>query len=195
MSNGGKTLLDGQYSIPEFEFLANNYWMFTEKVDGTNIRIMWNDGHVQFGGKTDNASLPAPLVDRLRKQFPDDSMFVSAFPGCSGNVCLYGEGYGPKIQNGGKYKDYQDFVLFDVKVGDWWLQRNDVIDVADKLGLDVVPVIGYGTLAECIEMVQGGFKSHWGDFEAEGVVARPSVELFNRGGQRIITKIKCRDFR
>jgi hypothetical protein len=32
------------------------------------------------------------------------------------------------------------------------------------------------------------------DFQAEGIIARPSVELFSRGGHRIITKIKCRDF-
>lgn len=36
----------------------------------------------------------------------------------------------------------QDFVLFDICVGDWWLQRADVEDVAMRLGLDIVPVIG-----------------------------------------------------
>ena len=36
----------------------------------------------------------------------------------------------------------QDFVLFDVKCGDWMLQRADVEDVAGKLGIDVVPIIG-----------------------------------------------------
>jgi len=33
-----------------------------------------------------------------------------------------------------------------------------------------------------------------GDFEAEGIVARPAVELKNRTCSRIITKIKCKDF-
>ena len=31
-----RTLLEGQYSMPEFEYLANNQWVFTEKIDGTN---------------------------------------------------------------------------------------------------------------------------------------------------------------
>lgn len=189
------TLLDGQYSMPEFEFLANNEWTFTEKVDGTNIRVMWSDGKIQFGGKTDNAAIPAKLVERLRERFPDDSHFKSAFSSCDGGVCLYGEGYGPKIQKGGgNYRDDQDFVLFDVRVGDWWLQRSDVEDVSKKLGLDIVPILGTGTLSDCIETVRGGFNSTWGEFQAEGIVARPSVELFSRGGARIITKIKCRDF-
>jgi hypothetical protein len=39
-----------------------------------------------------------------------------------------------------------------------------------------------------------GFKSHWGDFIAEGIVARPKVELKTRAGHRIITKLKYKDF-
>ena len=37
-------------------------------------------------------------------------------------------------------------------------------------------------------------RSTWGDFEAEGIVARPKTELMARNGSRLITKIKCRDF-
>ncbi len=190
MDNKGKTLLEGQFSMPEFEYLANNEWTFTEKVDGTNIRVMWRDGKVAFGGKTDNASIPAKLVNRLRERFT-----ASAFEPFDGDVCLYGEGYGAKIQKGGgHYRPDQDFVLFDVRVGEWWLRREDMEDVADKVGLDVVPVIGRGTLYGCVEIVRNGFQSRWGDFQAEGIVARPTVEMFARNGQRIITKVKGRDF-
>jgi len=192
MANRGTTLLDGQWSMPEFEYLANNEWVFTEKVDGTNIRIMWDGEKVSFGGKTDNALIPAKLVERLRERFPNGSAFQSAFD--CGGVCLYGEGYGAGIQKGGTYRPDQDFVLFDVLVGNWWLQREDVVDVAAKLGLDIVPIVGRGTLHECIDRVRGGMESTWGSFQSEGIVARPATELMTRGGQRIITKIKCRDF-
>jgi hypothetical protein len=37
--------------------------------------------------------------------------------------------------------------------------------------------------------------SRWGEFEAEGLVARPEVELFDRAGHRIITKIKAKDLK
>ena len=30
-------------------------WHWTEKIDGTNIRVIWQDGKLTFGGKTDNA--------------------------------------------------------------------------------------------------------------------------------------------
>lgn len=192
MENKGKTLLEGQWTLPEFEFLANNEWTFTEKVDGTNIRIMYDGQKVSFGGKTDRAAIPAKLVDRLRDRFPGDFCLAGVFD--HGDVCLYGEGYGAGIQNGGNYRPDQDFVLFDVKIGPWWLQRKDVEDIAAKLDLPVVPIVGTGTLLEAVEFVRHGMVSHWNIPCAEGIVARPRTELMTRGGDRIITKIKCRDF-
>jgi hypothetical protein len=190
-----KTLLHGQYSLPEFEYLANNPWVFTEKVDGTNIRIIIQGGDITFGGKTDAAQIPANLVTRLNERFlttKGKMALHSAFP--DGGI-LYGEGYGAKIQSGGNYRPDQDFVLFDVRVGDWWLQRADVEDVANRLELDVVPIIGEGTLSEMVAQVWTGFRSAWGAFMAEGIVARPKTELKTRAGERIITKIKHKDFK
>lgn len=189
-----KNLLEGEFSLPEFEFLKNNQWVFTEKVDGTNIRIIINDGKITFGGRTNAAQIPATLFERLQEKFlPKEELLLDAFP--NGGV-LYGEGYGAKIQKVGiNYRQDQDFVLFDVKVGDWWLQRDDVEGISEKFGLDVVPIIGAGTLDEMIRRARGGITSIWGDFEAEGIVARPETELKTRLGHRIITKIKCRDFK
>jgi len=132
-------------------------------------------------------------VARLNERFlPQTDSLLAKF---GDGAVLYGEGYGAKIQKGGgNYRQDQDFVLFDVKVGDWWLRRPDVEEVADTLGLDVVPVIEQGTLFDAVSMVRNGLQSTWGDFEAEGIVARPTVDLKMRNGSRIITKIKCLDF-
>lgn len=180
--------------MPEFEYLANNQWVFTEKVDGTNIRVMFNDGAVTFGGRTADAQIPAKLFERLNERFlPMAAKLAEVFP--DGAAVLYGEGYGAKIQKGGgNYRADQDFVLFDCKVGDWWLQRSDVEDVAVKLGVEIVPIIGEGTLHDAVASAKAGIRSTWGDFEAEGIVARPKTELKTRGGHRLIAKIKCRDF-
>ena len=188
-----KTLLNGQFAMPEFEYLAINIWVFTEKVDGTNIRVMFDGEEINFGGKTDNSEIPAFLINRLNETFlPKLKYFRDIF---TGPTCLYGEGYGAKIQKvGGKYRADQDFVLFDIKCGDWWLQRKDVEDIVRKLELDIVPIIYKGTLFEMVEMARSGFDSTWGSFMAEGIVARPETELMTRGGHRIITKIKHKDF-
>lgn len=193
-----KSLVMGDYAQDAFGYLAGNEWVFTEKVDGTNIRVMCGPQEgtaygIKFGGKTDAAQIPATLVDRLRERFLSQEDRIREILPEGG--CLYGEGYGAKIQSGGNYRKDQDFVLFDVKVGDWWLQRDAIEDVATKLGLDVVPIIGRGTLHEMVEQARKGIKSTWGDFAAEGIVARPSVELKTRAGHRIITKIKSKDFK
>jgi hypothetical protein len=189
-------IIIGEWSEPEFEYLANNSWIFTEKVDGTNIRIMWDGDRITIGGKTDNAQIPATLFQRLTQIFETKVELFKEIFGEDGNVCLYGEGYGAKIQKvGSLYRPDQDFVLFDIKIGDWWLKRPDVEGISSKLEIDIVPIIGEGTLYEAINLVKRGIKSQWGNFEAEGVIAVPTVSLNTRGGKRIITKIKTIDFK
>lgn len=194
--NKYKTFLEGEWTRPEFWYLSQNIWEFTEKVDGTNIRVYYNaesDPEIQFRGRTNKAQIPPFLEEALNGMF--DSAILSTLFGDS-SVVLYGEGYGPKIQKGGdRYRDDVSFVLFDVMVNGAYLERHNVEDIAEKLSLDVVPVLFCGTLYEGIEICRKGFTSEWGDFEAEGVVAKPTTELSNRFGNRIITKIKCNDFK
>ena len=187
-----KTLLDGKWATPEFEFLKDNEWVWTEKVDGTNIRIMWDGDKVRLGGKTDNAQIPAFLIERLQELFYAGAM-ARIF---DGTACLYGEGYGAKIQKGGGnyISDGVDFCLFDVLIGETWLKREDVEDIATKLEVQVAPIIGRGSLEAAIDITRAGIVSEWGEFKAEGLVMRPKVEIKNRMGHRIITKIKHKDF-
>ena len=194
-ANKNRTLLDGEWALPEFEYLASLNWEFTEKVDGTNVRVLWDGERTSFAGKTDNAQMPPRLLAALMLcDFGADAM--SAQFGKEGGVCLYGEGYGAKIQKGGgNYRQDNGFVLFDVRVGDWWLMRKDIEEIGKSLGLDVVPVIGVGDLHSMVARCMLGFKSTWGDFQAEGIVARPMVPLQTRNGHRVIAKLKCKDFR
>lgn len=189
-----KHFLLGQYTTPEFEYLANNEWIFTEKVDGTNIRYYGSGG---VYGRTDEAEIPPFLLDKLDKYWePIVTFTMGADVDVLADICFYGEGYGPRIQKGGgNYGLSVDFVVFDIRIGDWWLKRPDVESICKQVGLDVVPIVGQGTLQDGINLVKDGFKSQWGDFEAEGIVAFPKVQLFNRKGERIITKIKTKDFR
>lgn len=188
----GRLLLD-EYTCPEFAYLADNQWLWSEKVDGTNVRVMWRDGVLRFGGRTDAAQMPTPLLNALNALVAPERLRDVFRPG--GLVTLYGEGYGPGIQkSGGNYRKDVSFVLFDVLIDEWWLTRADVHEIGEKLGVDVVPSVGAGSLHQAIDMVRAGFTSTWGTFPAEGLVMRPSTELRRRNGDRIITKIKTRDF-
>jgi len=193
-----KKFIYGAFTLCEFEYLQNNQWIWTEKIDGTNIRIMWEPQEkqsIKFGGKTNNAQISTNLYDKLSELFTFEK-FEQFGTGLDNYLCLYGEGYGVKIQKGGGnyIQNGVDFILFDVKIGDWWLNRSDVEDIAVKLRINVVPIINTGTILEAIDFVKSGFNSTFGQFEAEGLVLHPTVELFARNKKRIITKIKHKDF-
>ena len=181
----------GDFRCPEFEYLYRNDWTATEKVDGINIRVGWDGESVKIAGRADRTQIPVFLLERLNDMFTP-SRFGSMDP-----LTLYGEGYGARIQKGGVnyIEGGVDFVLFDVRCGDWWLQEIDVLDVAGKLNnIQKVPIRRIEGLDRIEEMVATGFDSHWGKFPAEGVVCKPAVEMNTRGGQRIIVKMKTKDF-
>lgn len=188
-----KTLLAGAWSKPEFEYLAENTWVFTEKIDGTNIRVIWDGNKIRFAGKNENSSIPARLYEFLQCNLGGTSELLGEmFPdGC----VLYGEGYGGKIQGAQKtYGGTERFILFDVYANGVWICRDAVESVADALDIPVVPIIYTGNLYDAIRVARDGFTSKFGEFTAEGIVARPMVEMFNNRGERIITKIKHKDF-
>jgi len=188
MANKGK-LIETEFSLPEFEYLKDNQWIWTEKVDG--VRGVGR----KFGGRTDNAQIPSFLYERLEELFTLEKLDSTIQPDVD-QLCIYGEGYGAKIQKGGgNYNpDGVDFVLFDILVDGWWLKREAIEEIAEALVIDIVPIVGRGNLQEGVEYTRAGFASNWGSFVAEGLVMKPSVELQTRAGHRIITKIKNKDF-
>lgn len=198
----------GDYSQEEFKYLENCKWECTEKIDGTNIRIEINpDGCGNYGlffkGRTDEAQIPKHLWDKLVELFPSkkvQELFIKPdqeYPGPQ--ITIFGEGYGVKIQKGGNYiSNGVGFILFDVRIGNWWLKREALEEVAKQLEIPIVPLIGYMTIPEAIEFVRNGFKSTIAenkDYEAEGLVLKTPDGLLGRNGERLITKIKTKDFR
>ncbi len=179
-----------EFSTSEFEYLANNNWVGTEKIDGTNIRIQLVDGETRILGRTDKAIIPSYLLPVLQ----DIALRLKLFSGVN-NITLYGEGYGYKIQKVGKLylPNAHNFILFDARVGMWWLTRDAVDSIAKELNIQSVPVVFTGTLNKAIDMAFTGFKSVLGTACAEGIVLVPACGLLDRGGRRIITKVKTKD--
>lgn len=173
-------------------------WDVTEKIDGTNIRVMLSaEGEVSFGGRTNAAQIPGDLVLYLIKTFQQDRMKQALWiDGTPIKAVLYGEGYGPGIQKGGGlYRSTKAFILFDVLIGDkWWLDRAAVDDIAEKLSINTVPYLGRWSLSQIIDHVKNPFSSALGSAIAEGVVARPIETLFDKRGERLIIKLKTKDF-
>jgi len=203
-------LIEGEYARDEFKNIK--LWTITEKIDGTNIRISYNRQlreacdrkKVYFGGRTDDAQLAPRLIDYLYGTFTFELM-EKVFENV-GEVILFGEGYGPKIQSGGYYRKEQGFILFDAYIDGWWLGRDKIREVSGLLGIESVPVIFKSLLNQCVE--------YWEEKEIleyvkekpnslcaqvenrmmEGIVARPKEPLLFRDGLPVMFKLKCKDF-
>lgn len=170
---------------------------------------------VEYKGKTDNAQIPTHLLNHLKETYPEKNVLDAL--GLPKSITkewliekgyerledvpmytIYGEGYGVKIQKGGNYiKDGVGFIVFDVKVGDMYLLKDSMEDIAGKLGAPVVPYMGQFTIDEAIEFVKTGFKSTIAenkDYDAEGLVLKCPDGLRTRRGERIIFKVKTCDF-
>lgn len=197
-TEGTKKLIEGKFRNETVAYLKNNTWLCSEKIDGTNIGIVWDGHKVSFQGRNERAQIPAPLVNKLNELFGgtvNEEMFEQKFGEM--NVILYGEGYGPKIQKGGGlYRDDVSFILFNVYLPDQnlWLKRDAVEDIAKSFGIDVVDIVLTGTLQEAVDFIKTKPKSHIGNANMEGLVCRPAIEMLDRMGRRVIIKIKVCDF-
>ena len=195
---GTKKLIEGDFRNETVEFLKDNLWEFTEKIDGTNIGIVWDGHKVSYQGRTERAQIPAHLMNKLIEMFGgevNEELFEQKFGDMP--VILFGEGYGSKIQNGGNYRSDVSFILFDVYLpgSNLWLKRDAIEDIAKTFGIDVVPIVLTGILEEGVDFIKTFPKSTIGKANMEGIVGKPKVDVLDRMGRRIIVKIKCCDFR
>lgn len=194
-------LLVGEYRNEAVEYLADHLWEFTEKVDGTNIRVIWDGHRIEWRGRTNSAQIPKMLEAYLQETFGTDAMeqlFEQIFG--EKEVVIYGEGYGAKIQKGGGnyLPDSNSFIVFDILISGLWLNRGDMKGVAEALGLDVVPLVAVQTvknMAALIEHCDQPSIVAEGRCQMEGVVGKPLVPLRDRQGKRIIVKIRKADFK
>lgn len=194
---GNKKLIEGKFRDPLVRYIQDCEWTFTEKIDGTNIRVIWDGHKVAFGGRTDNAQLPVDLINRLQELFSGDvneELFEQTFD--DKQVILYGEGYGAGIQKGDSYSQTKEFILFDIEVGNVFLERVDVEGIAKIFNIKCVPIMLIGTIKEAVDFVKSKPKSILAkeDLIIEGIVGTPNVRICDWRGNRIIVKIKVKDF-
>lgn len=195
---GSKKLIEGKFRNETVEFLKNNQWICTEKIDGINIGIVWDGHKVSYQGRTERAQIPAHLMNKLIEMFggeTNEELFEQKFG--ETQVILFGEGYGAKIQKGGgNYRSDVSFILFDVYLPEQnlWLKRDALEDISKTFGIDVVPIVLTGTMQEAVDFVKQKPKSTIGVAEMEGLVCKPEVDMLDRMGRRVIVKVKVRDF-
>lgn len=181
-----------------FNSLSKLTWIGTEKVDGTNIRIHWDGHKIEIGGRTDKAEFQADLKTYLDSIFLTEEMeyiFEQVFG--EKDVMIFGEGYGPKIQNGGTYSDTPKFIVFDIDINGYHLNRTKINEVSEKLGLDSVPIVFSGDIYDAIKFVGNNPSSRINaKHEMEGLVLElEDLDIYDSKGERIKCKCKYRDIK
>jgi len=151
--------------LSEFENIKN--WLITEKIDGTNIRVIYTpEDKLLIRGRTDKASIPTFLLEELQKIFTIEKVKSILDNPIEKGMCLYGEGYGAKIQKGG---------------GDYNLCIRDIESAVNIVKNESMSVVA--------EEENGKF------IPFEGIVARAYPTMLFRNGIPIKWKLKVKDFK
>ncbi len=194
--NNGSILM-GNYSKEEFAQVRS--WVLTEKIDGQCITVIITKDNIKIQGKSEKTQFNKahkPLLAYLNETITRESIDAIFDWDKADTITLYGEGYGPKIQSGGKYRKDQSFIMFDILIDTVWLETEKVATYAYLLGIDSVPVWGNGTVPNIMHLIQTKPKSaiEGANCVVEGFVCRSEPLMLDRFGNRIMWKIKVRDF-
>lgn len=197
------------------EALCVKSWRLTEKIDGTNVRVIYTPEGRDIRGRTDNATLHPHLIKAVDDIMPPLEEVMNHFLGMNDpketwRVTFYGEGYGAGIQkNGGRYSQTKRFRCFDIRFGtdNWWLDDDEMRDACQRLGVPTVPILAEGmdafiplTRADLFSVAPFSIVAkEEGDspleVEPEGIVAKPMRSLFDKHGNRVMWKLTYREFR
>lgn len=180
---------------------TGNFFTTGFLIHNSNTRLATDGNDIVWGGRTDRAQHSEAvteymntLVEKVR-----DKLFTmhSEHNLSTLTLCLYGELIGPKIQSGGRYRSDLDFVLFDVKVDKYWLDEEKVTEIARSLDISRAPELREASIQRIIDDVRRGFVSTIAQdkaYLAEGIIAKPTYPLYDSKGNRIMFKLKTRDF-
>lgn len=211
-------LIIGEFRSPAFDQIKT--WHVTEKIDGTNMRVVYcpDAQKVEIRGRSDRASIPGDLHNYMLDLFTLEKMSATFdqymnregyYGSC---VTLFGEGYGPGIQKvGGGYSTGKEFRLFDVLYC-WrddvlpgfnsWSNQETVAMVSKMLQCKTAPILyDKATLGTVMEYLQSGPLNSRVAIEngmeqvmvPEGVVARSDPYLYTHRGNRVVFKLKVED--
>lgn len=115
-------------------------------------------------------------------------------------VTIYGEYYGKKVGPGGNYDpNGNHFAVFDICIQGWYVLIGMLTEMCNNLGLNMAPYFGQRTLAEAETIVARGFKTMVPDaankdYIEEGLVCRPTFPICDARGNRVIVKVKYKDY-
>ncbi len=187
------------YRCTEYLKLFKMVWV-TEKIHGSSAHLQFltnpygNDLRL-FAGGCDHLHFSSLFnKDELIDLYKSSSIYPK-------ELFLYGEVFGGKLQGMKKtYGDKLDFIVFDVKIEDKWLDIPNAIDISQKFNQKFVWHKEIENTLENLNFYrdqpsQLAILKNCGDNKlAEGIVSKPLHECYDRNGGRYIVKHKRDEF-
>lgn len=169
--------------------------IITEKIDGTNMRIALIDEKFRIGGRNMEFPFENPQGDmgfvawcqehtveqRLRSLGLDNIIVYGEFCGEKINVPIYGKG--------------RNFLIFDIKLEGKYVDWDQTVELAKKLGFSVVPILYRGKPSleifnQLRRSISGYAKLKTGkEYSHEGIVIKPTKTTYTREGY-LVAKYK-----
>lgn len=177
-------------------FYVNNIPMLaSEKIDGTSVGLKWDGERISFVGHTEKSQFAPHYLEYLNNRFG-----TKEFESCIEEifedkpVTLYGEGISKDYNVHYGYPD-GEFIFYDVQLANGkFMNRKALGDIAEKLGLKM-PYTECFTIQQAIDFVKQRPMSKLDpSVRMEGLVLRPLIELYTNNDERIICKVKVKDF-
>ncbi len=191
------------------QILPVGIWIKTEKIDGTNIRIILTKPDEEGNREIHIASRKFILnqEDKSSKIYFDCIKEVNLhkikeyFKEVNSTVTIYGEGYGAGVQKGGIYSKQKNFRVFDIRIGLAYQDFKYVEKVCIDNQLNLIPILGQVeeiTYKECLTslnkfkdtLLKGGDGG-----KPEGIVYKFNPVLLNKYKERLIFKVKFKDYK
>lgn len=170
-----------------------------EKVHGTSAHVAWQGGAGAADARLSFFS-GGEKHDKFRALFDDVALRTGFERLGHTEVTVFGEAYGGSCQGmKATYGDSLRFIVFDVRVGETWLAVNDMAQVAEGLGLEVVPYSSASSDLATLDALRDAssevaVRRGCGEKPREGIVLRPLVEMILSNGSRVIAKHKGETF-
>lgn len=211
-----------KWSRPDFEALQDIEWHWTQKIDGTNLNIVWDGERISYKGHTDKTQWNERSKALIENTFctPEAETIFEELYGTQSVVVSMELVSKDFNQNYGHPDGH--FYVYDVRNGNtnkYW-NREAVTSFVNAFDssrevLEEVAELFVGSIRDAVEYVklakkwnqnfeeidylsQDGiwWKVHnlLGKYPLEGIVGRPPIELYNSKDERVICKVKCCDY-
>lgn len=171
-------------------------WLVTEKMDGMSVILSITPGDCAYYGRSDKTNFNAVQAIFMEQElnYAATMLYQGGF---EKSVNLYAELVGPGVQGNPHNLDALTLRVFDARINDFWLDWDNVCDIATRAGLETVKVIHplkkRLKMLDVIWFIKDTASNPSGEY-LEGYVARTDPYLYDNMGNRIMWKLKVTDY-